>query len=104
PSPSSLHDALPIWKWLLANYSEILQNAVDEAVHSRLQILVRAGSVAGQERTSAPADPPERDERCQGTLCSANTFETFVVGSSNQFAQAAARAVAERPSQAYNPP
>src|SRR6266487_3690700 len=90
-------------KWLLANYSEILQNAVDEAVHSRLQILVRAGSVAGQERTTAPADPPERDERCQGTLCSANTFETFVVGSSNQFAQAAARAVAERPSKAYNP-
>ena len=30
-------------------------------------------------------------------------FENFVVGSSNQFAHAAARAVAERPSQSYNP-
>ena len=30
-------------------------------------------------------------------------FESFVVGNSNQFAHAAARAVAERPSQAYNP-
>ncbi len=31
------------------------------------------------------------------------TFETFVVGSSNQFTQAACQAVAERPSKAYNP-
>jgi len=31
------------------------------------------------------------------------TFDTFVVGSCNQFAHAAARAVAERPSKAYNP-
>ncbi len=30
-------------------------------------------------------------------------FETFVVGGSNQFAHAAAQAVAERPSKAYNP-
>lgn len=31
------------------------------------------------------------------------TFETFVVGSSNQFAHAAARAVTEQPSKSYNP-
>src|SRR6185437_55900 len=31
------------------------------------------------------------------------TFDSFVVGSSNQFAHAAARAVAEKPSKAYNP-
>jgi len=31
------------------------------------------------------------------------TFETFVVGACNQFAHAAAKAVAERPAQVYNP-
>ncbi len=31
------------------------------------------------------------------------TFDTFVVGASNQFAHAAAQAVAEQPSKAYNP-
>src|SRR5580698_9445586 len=31
------------------------------------------------------------------------TFESFVVGKSNEFAHAAARAVAEQPSKAYNP-
>jgi chromosomal replication initiator protein len=38
-----------------------------------------------------------------GTLNPRNTFETFVVGNNNQMAQAAARAVAQSPAQAYNP-
>ena len=37
------------------------------------------------------------------TLNPKYTFETFVVGSSNQFAHAAALAVGEKPSKAYNP-
>jgi chromosomal replication initiator protein len=42
-------------------------------------------------------------ESIDNTLNSKYTFDTFVVGSSNQFAHAAALAVAERPSKAYNP-
>jgi chromosomal replication initiator protein len=39
----------------------------------------------------------------ENTLNPNYSFDTFVVGSSNQFAHAAAFAVAERPSKAYNP-
>jgi len=42
-------------------------------------------------------------ESLDNTLNPKYTFDTFVVGSSNQFAHAAALAVAERPSKAYNP-
>jgi chromosomal replication initiator protein len=39
----------------------------------------------------------------QGGLNPRYTFDTFIVGSSNQFAHAACRAVAEAPSRSYNP-
>src|SRR5205814_122823 len=42
-------------------------------------------------------------ESLDNTLNPKYTFDTFVVGSSNQFAHAAALAVAENPSKAYNP-
>ena len=52
-------------------------------------------------------DPPAQGrldfESIENTLNPKYTFDTFVVGSSNQFAHAAASAVAERPSKAYNP-
>jgi chromosomal replication initiator protein len=56
-----------------------------------------------QGRTGAPgAIPPA--PRLGGTrLNSKYTFETFVIGSSNRFAHAAAVAVAEAPAKAYNP-
>jgi chromosomal replication initiator protein len=51
-----------------------------------------------------PAGPGSVGPRLGGTrLNSKYTFETFVIGSSNRFAHAAAVAVAEAPAKAYNP-
>jgi chromosomal replication initiator protein len=58
---------------------------------------------ADQGRPAAPGAIPAA-ARLGGTrLNSKYTFETFVIGSSNRFAHAAAVAVAEAPAKAYNP-
>lgn len=63
----------------------------------------------------AEPEPARRDEQSRpgtgspgtrsedGRLNDKYTFETFVIGSSNRFAHAAAVAVAEQPARAYNP-
>ena len=60
-----------------------------------------------EEGSAKPEPPPTQGsldfESIDNTLNPKYTFDTFVVGSSNQFAHAAALAVAERPSKAYNP-
>ena len=55
--------------------------------------------------SGAPTEGPggETAPRTATGLSSRYTFDTFVVGSSNQFAHAAAQAVAEAPSRSYNP-
>jgi chromosomal replication initiator protein len=54
----------------------------------------------------APPAPPQQARFDWSTAAQLNpryTFDAFVIGSGNQFARAAAEAVAERPSKAYNP-
>ena len=60
-----------------------------------------APKVAVRERPSAPASSAASGSA--SGLNSRNTFETFVVGSNNQFAHGAAIAVAKSPAKTYNP-
>ncbi|MBI4481851.1 MAG: chromosomal replication initiator protein DnaA [Acidobacteria bacterium] len=93
--------------WIEEHYSQQLQQVIsDLGLHP---LLVRL-YVLSEPPEAAP--PPESHkgegarQEAEPECVSFNpqyTFSTFVVGSSNQFAQAAALAVSEQPSKAYNP-
>jgi chromosomal replication initiator protein len=57
----------------------------------------------GGGRPGGPGFAPGAPRPAQARLNPKYTFETFVIGSSNRFAHAAAVAVAEAPAKAYNP-
>ncbi|HEX3941901.1 MAG TPA: chromosomal replication initiator protein DnaA [Acidobacteriaceae bacterium] len=63
------------------------------------------GAPRSNHRPAAPAGPQQAkfDWTTAAELNPRYTFEAFVIGNGNQFARAAAQAVAERPSKAYNP-
>ena len=58
---------------------------------------------SSRQAPPAPAQQARFDWSTAAQLNPRYTFDAFVIGSGNQFARAAAEAVAERPSKAYNP-
>jgi chromosomal replication initiator protein len=87
--------------WLTKNYASIIQEAVRELGHGGLTVCFEAESEAASPIDAAQAT--DRDPLPVASLNPKYTFDSFVVGSSNQFAHAASRAVAEIPSKSYNP-
>jgi len=85
-------------KCLLENYSELLARSAAEVAKAplTLQISIEPAPSSDPPPAAPPSDSPP-------LLSPKYTFESFVVGSSNQLARAAALAVAERPAKAYNP-
>ncbi len=89
--------------WLVDHYLDALQAAAKECLggNPRVSVLVERASDSPPQARELPSSN-SRPAFAIG-LNPRYTFETFVVGSSNQFAQAACQAVAELPSKAYNP-
>ena len=89
--------------WLAEHYLPALAAAAQDCLGGNPQVSIVV------DATPAPARSPGDDAALPAPTSTASglnpryTFETFVVGSSNQFAQAACQAVAELPSKAYNP-
>jgi chromosomal replication initiator protein len=92
--------------WLTQHHLDALRQAAAEAVggHPLVSIVVDDSIAPLTDEAPAPGrvGRPTGGSSTEG-LNPRYTFDTFVVGSSNQFAQAACQAVAELPSKAYNP-
>jgi chromosomal replication initiator protein len=99
--------------WLKDNYMGLLQDVIALASGRQLQIKFKvdggngpaapgAQPVQGKKKTAEPA--PERAATNHDlNFNPKNTFDTFVVGNNNNFAYAAALAVAQAPGKSYNP-
>ncbi|HYZ19980.1 MAG TPA: chromosomal replication initiator protein DnaA [Gaiellaceae bacterium] len=87
-------------EWIEGHFIELIHAAVRDATgHDR-----RVELSVEQERKFAGAIPaPPKMQATGAGMNSKYTFDSFVIGSSNRFAHAAALAVAEAPAQAYNP-
>ncbi|MBM3221081.1 MAG: chromosomal replication initiator protein DnaA [Candidatus Rokubacteria bacterium] len=91
--------------WLIQHHLGVIQAAAADCLggHPRVSIVIDDAPADGsQAETGAPASAARGAANVEG-LNPRYTFDAFVVGSANQFAQAACQAVAELPSRAYNP-
>jgi chromosomal replication initiator protein len=85
-------------EWIDGHFLDLIGAALTEVAgeHSiRLELAKQAETV--------PKVEPKPAEQTPTGMNSKYTFDSFVIGSSNRFAHAAALAVAEAPAQAYNP-
>jgi chromosomal replication initiator protein len=98
--------------WLKDNYLSLLQDAFAVAAGRQLQVKFKIAAVSAPAasasapapvKTKAPEPAHERQAGSELHFNPKNTFESFVVGNNNNFAYAAALAVAQAPGKSYNP-
>ncbi|HEU4798850.1 MAG TPA: chromosomal replication initiator protein DnaA, partial [bacterium] len=89
-------------EWVETRYSALIHGALREVLARAVSIQL---TVAEDPPPAAAAPAVSHAQRLPDTLLLSPkyTFDTFVIGSGNRFAHAAAMAVAEAPARAYNP-
>ena len=89
--------------WVQRHYSGLINEALAELDQAGTKVVLLAASEEAPEPAVAQEPTVSAPITSLGGLNPRYSFESFVVGESNLFAEAAARAVAEAPSKSYNP-
>jgi chromosomal replication initiator protein len=92
--------------WLTKHYSGVVAEALEELKRPGISVAFVAEGTRPETAGDAADDADDSNAATpsvSGGLTPRYTFDTFIVGPSNQFAHAACRAVAEAPSRSYNP-
>ena len=117
--------------WVVSNYSRLLDQSLSEVLagysvgwvvdsgasdsrgsHSAYDCVTKVGTLVPVPPSAMPIEskpvtaavlPTTLGDHHEPSLSSKYTYESFVVGSCNQFAHAASMAVAESPGRTYNP-
>ena len=88
------------FSFVVPRYSVLISNSLSEVAGRPIKAKILTPAQAERYRAGAMLEDRPADI---ANLNPKYTFETFVVGSNNRFAHAAALAVAESPADAYNP-
>ncbi len=87
-------------EWIEGHFVDLIGAAVRDATGEERRVEVR---VDHDVKSAGPMEEPPKKTAAATAIQAKYTFDSFVIGSSNRFAHAAALAVAEAPAQAYNP-
>jgi chromosomal replication initiator protein len=87
-------------EWIEGHFIDLIHAAVRDATGRDRHVQL---NVEQQREQSGGVPAPPKIPVGGGGMNPKYTFDSFVIGSSNRFAHAAALAVAEAPAQAYNP-
>ena len=94
-----------IIKVLKDRYLQLIESSFKTVTGEEYRVVIKNSSDYESSKEEAPQQPVLMDPklRKQKIFNPRYTFDNFVVGGSNKYAHAAALAVAESPSEAYNP-
>lgn len=88
-------------KWIETNYKARLEHLIELKTGIKSTVKIEVGK--RKKRRPKSVTVQEKQQSKSSYLNPSLTFESFVVGDSNQFAYTAAKSVAQKPGKQYNP-